>query len=257
MKAIFVGRSEWTDVRIESAWDFGCDVRVVNNCSDFDRSGGKSETQVVFLAAAADELLPTAETAVRELSHVYLDSDSVAPLADARLLIDHAREAGVQLSCTRPLLFDEQIQELLEEGPARILSVTSGLDTSSSWRRSLQAVADLACTLCGTFATRRIDVEVARNASGLPVMALLSIRFLNGALAHVRMGPEDEEACRVFAATEVRVRSIESRPRVRLVKRETDAFLSAVQNGSSAPVALQSVLDASSLVEEILRRLRQ
>lgn len=260
MKAIFVGRSEWTDVRIERAAFSGCDVRVVETCSDLNLTGDQSGAQVVFIAAAAHELLATAESAVRALSHVYLDTDSVAPLADGRELVDHAREAGVQLSGTRPFLFDEQFQELLQEGPARMLSVTLGLDNGANWRRSLHAAVDLAGTLCGTFASRRIDVEVARDVASLPVMALLSIRFLNGALAHVRVGPEDfldDEVGRVLAATDVRVWSIETRPRVRLVKRETDAFLSALQNESTVPVALHSVLEASALVEEVLRRLRQ
>ncbi|MBT8399305.1 MAG: hypothetical protein KJO98_02415 [Rhodothermia bacterium] len=259
MRAYFVGVSDWTDLRMECAGNLGWDVRRVDTDSDLDLSAAETDARVVFVAGAASELLPTAEMAVRSLAHAYLDTDSVSPLAEARLLIARAREARVQLSCTRPLLFDEQIRELLEEGPARMLSVTSGLNSIRGWRRSLQAAADLAGTLCGTFATRRIDVEVARDGTGLPVMALLSLRFLNGAFAHVRIGPDDSlgEASRIFAATEVGIRSIECEPRVRLVTRETDAFLSALQNGSSVPVDVRSVLDASALVEEILRRLRQ
>lgn len=259
MKAIFVGRSAWTDVRIECAARFGYDVEVVETGSDVDLTVRGSSTPVVFIAAAADELLPTAEAAVRGMAHVYLDTDIVAPLSDAGLLVSRAREAGVQLSGTRPMLFDEQIQQVLEEGPARVLSVTSGLDSGGGWRRSLHAAVDLAGTLLGTFAARRIDVEVARNGSGVPVMALVSLRFLNGAFAHLHLGPRDSVGaeCRIFAATDTQVRSIAFEPRGQLVKRETDAFLSALDKGSAAPVALQSVLDASALVENILRRLRQ
>ncbi len=260
MKAIFVGRSEWTDLRIERARHFGIDVRVVDPGQDFSLIADQPAKTAVFVAAGADDLLPISEAAVRALSHVFLDSDPMPPLADARLLIARAKEAGVQMSGTRPMWFDERIQALMAKGPARVLSVSASLNSlNRSWRRSLRVATDLTGALCGTFSTHRVDAEVYRRDFGVPAMALLSIRFLNGSFAHIRIGPEDSsgEVCRVFAATDVGLESLEVRPGAGLVKQETDAFLGSLLNASSPPVELRSVLDASTLVEKVLRRLRQ
>ena len=261
MIATFVGRSDWTDLRIDVARALGMTVIELRECSlDELPSAVASGKGAIFLAMAPNEISRFAEAAIRHLNHVFLDVSTWPPLHDSGTMSSKADEAGVQVSYSRPLWYDEDVRRIREAGPTRVLTITAGLvGRGGGWRAELQSVVDLCGGLCGTFARKKIDAEALRGIGRMPLMLVFGIRFLNGALAQARIGPSGGDVplpLEIVAGLDGDVFEASVTSGSALFERETEGFLTAVSAGVPVPVQLRTGNDAAAIVEDIMAHLR-
>ena len=245
---------------------------------------------VVLVCGSAGRRVEVAEAALRQGRHVFLEWPPAASVRELERLAERAEEAGAEVGVSRPLRFHPLFDTVPETARVDLASMEDRAtpDREARWTARLTDALDLCSTLAGRQSgagVRRLDAQAVRTDGGQWEAVSAGLRFHSGTYATLTLRTDlchsAPPARRLYVAgSSFRLEADLDRPVVRtkasaaapadgeeaaeqdvsfretLLRRETQAFLQALDADQPAPVSVLDALAAMRLTERLMQQLR-